>query len=219
MPLLTLTHECLQMARAQQAFFTGNARHRSLQQGVACVPLKAVVNNSMESTSTIVLQIGDTRRSERLCCKLKRDLATSGPLEPSTAIAMPDREEGLGEILVTPTPLERVQPALSEERRRQLRAISEGLAREKVLARARIGKKRITRQFLNDCGDLLQHHEIVRVHVSDTSGLHRDFAAEILEVMLDCVCVQKAGKSFSIYRDRTLPRPVSSQERELSVEA
>lgn len=93
-------------------------------------------------------------------------------------------------------------------KRNQWRKASQQLG--KNLTVVTVGRAGITKNTLISLGDALAGNELVKVRIGAGCDLDMDTVAQVLEEGTDSVCVHSIGYTVTLYRDKSLPRPLSS---------
>mmetsp|Transcript_23122 Transcript_23122/g.59067 ORF Transcript_23122/g.59067 Transcript_23122/m.59067 type:complete len:389 (-) Transcript_23122:194-1360(-) len=86
---------------------------------------------------------------------------------------------------------------------------AEGLAADGTLVRVRVGKAGPHPKLLAAIGDALEAHELVRVDVAP--GLDPAFIGWLVENTQDAVLIRSKGRTLTLFRDASHPRPPASR--------
>ncbi|GAX79181.1 hypothetical protein CEUSTIGMA_g6621.t1 [Chlamydomonas eustigma] len=101
---------------------------------------------------------------------------------------------------------DRHQPDLNASESKFIWSLAQRLAHDKKLVRAQIGARRgLCGAVLDNLGQNLKVHEIIRVDVPASTGLDMKFLKNLLPDLLDCVVVKVKGRTLTLYRDTSLP--------------
>jgi len=106
---------------------------------------------------------------------------------------------------------QRHQHSLRPEEARLLWRRAEELAKLRQLVRVRVGRAGPSPALLSSCGELLEQHEIIRVEVPADCQAELGLVEMMLHATQDCATVKMKGRTMTLYRDASLPRPGRSR--------